>query len=225
MDMKRSLIGGLVLAAGTAAGIAAVYQLMVRPQELRWGATDEELETPLPGDDLLPNVDLSATRAISIAAAPGQVWPWIVQMGQGRGGFYSYDNLENLAGCEIESAEEIVAEWQDLEVGSPIHLHPELALTVALVEPSQYLVLKSPDSLPAEGRKDPADEIPFDFTWAFVLRGSAEGTRLIVRERYHYQHPAAQQLARPLTVVSYFMTRKMLQGIRDRAERAGAPAI
>lgn len=90
-----------------------------------------------PRDDLIPIPDLLATRAITVPAAADQVWPWIVQLGQGRGGFYSYDVLENLVGCDIHSADRVVAQWQDLKVGDHVKLHPEVGLTVALVEPGR----------------------------------------------------------------------------------------
>jgi hypothetical protein len=86
--------------------------LVARRWQLRWGATVEESGESLPGDDLISDPDLAATRAVTVGAAAGQVWPWIAQLGQGRGGFYSYDFLENLAGCDIHSADQIVPGWQ-----------------------------------------------------------------------------------------------------------------
>ena len=124
------------LVAGVAAG-----SLLARSRQLRWGATGEELAASLPGDDLIPNPCLTATRAISIPTPPARVWPWIVQLGQDRGGFYSYDFLENLAGCDIHSAVSIVPEWQDLEVGDAVRLHPTLGLEVAIIDAPRSLVL------------------------------------------------------------------------------------
>src|SRR5882724_4787487 len=97
-----------------AAGVGLVG---LRRQSLRWGATDLELEEPLPGDQALGPADLVSTRAITIGSSPAGVWPWIAQLGQGRGGFYSYDFLENLVGCGIHSADEIQDRWQDIQVG------------------------------------------------------------------------------------------------------------
>jgi hypothetical protein len=114
-------------AAATAViGCAAAYFLVVRPWQLRWGATDEERGATLDGDDLIANPDLVATRAITVHALADQVWPWIAQLGQGRGGFYSYDALENLVGCDIHSADRVVPEWQDLKVGDQVKLSPEV---------------------------------------------------------------------------------------------------
>ena len=107
---RRNVVG---LTAVAAAGI-----LVARRWQLRWGATVEESGEILPGDDLISDPDLAATRAITVGAAAGQVWPWIAQLGQGRGGFYSYDFLENLAGCDIHSADQIVPGWQDVGVGA-----------------------------------------------------------------------------------------------------------
>ena len=86
----------------------------MRRRYLTWGATDQEVGSPLAGDDLISNPDMVATRAIAIRASAERVWPWIAQLGQGRGGFYSYDWLENLVGCDIHSSDRILREWQDI---------------------------------------------------------------------------------------------------------------
>jgi len=199
--------------AVTAIGSAA-YILLARPRQLRWGATDQELDESLPGDELVANVDLSATRAISISASADQVWPWIAQLGQGRGGFYSYDFLENLVGCDIHSADRIVPEWQDVAVGDKVRFAPEVGLDVALLERGRSLVLRG--GVPI-GNTAP----PYDFTWAFALRDKPdETTRLLVRERYAYTRPWARLLVEPTEAVSFVMSQKMLRGIKDRAERA-----
>jgi hypothetical protein len=205
-------------AAGAAIiGSAAAYLLAIRSWQLRWGATDEEVDATLPGDDLIPNPDLVATRAITVHTAADQVWPWIAQLGQGRGGFYSYDALENLVGCDIHSADRIVPEWQDLKVGDQVKLAPEVGLGVAVVEPGRALVLRG-------GVPMGAVPPPYDFTWAFVLRERSDGTtRLLVRERYGYTRRWAPLLVEPVAVVAFVMSQRMLRGIRDRAERAGRP--
>ena len=111
-------------------GAVAAYILIARPRHLRWGATDAEANESVPGDDLIANADLTATRAITIRVSAGQVWPWIAQLGQERGGFYSYDWLENLARCDIHNADRIVPEWQDVVVGDEVRLAPEVSLVV-----------------------------------------------------------------------------------------------
>jgi hypothetical protein len=188
---------------------------------LRWGATDEELKVGLPGDELVGAADLTATRAVTVRACAGVVWPWIAQLGQGRGGFYSYDFLENLVGCDIHSAERVVAEWQSIDIGDAVHLHPEVGLIVAVLEPGRALVLRG--GVPI-GRRPP----PYDFTWAFVLRDHANGsTRLLVRERYGYSRRWAWLLVEPVELISFVMSRRMLRGIAARAERAvrSAPTV
>jgi hypothetical protein len=180
---------------------------------LRWGATDEELNMLLPGDELVPEADLTATRAVTVDAAADGVWPWIAQLGQGRGGFYSYDFLENLVGCDIHSAQRIVPEWQAIDVGDEVKFHPEGGMIAAVVEPERALVLRG--GMPM-GRTP-----PFDFAWAFVVRGQPDGTtRLLVRERYGYSRRWAPLLVEPVEFISFVMTTRMLRGIKERAERA-----
>jgi len=131
----RSVLSASVIAV-------AACTLVARPLQLTWGAKDRESEEPLPGDDLIAHADLAATRAITIRASSSEVWPWIAQLGQGRGGFYSYDFLENLVGCDIHSADRIVPEWQDVSVGDEVRFAPEVGLAVAFVEQARSLVLR-----------------------------------------------------------------------------------
>lgn len=200
-------------------GIVGAYATVGRGRQLRWGSTPEECAGPLPGDDLLPVADLVATRAITVPAAPELVWPWIAQLGQGRGGFYSYDRLENLFGCEVDSAERIVPEWQQVAVGDPFRLHPDVALRVARVDPPDALVIEgiAPDAPSADGEP----EVPYDFTWAFVLAPDGpSATRLLVRERYRYRATWTPLLVELLSLASFTMTQRMLRGIRERVARA-----
>jgi hypothetical protein len=191
-----------------------VVPALLRSRYLQWGATDEEVSVALPGDDLVPHADLTATRAVTVRAAADRVWPWIAQLGQGRGGFYSYDFLENLVGCDIHSAERIVPDWQSIDVGAQVNFAPEIGLTAAVVEPGRALVLRG--GIPI-GRTPP----PYDFSWAFVLRCQPDGTtRLVVRERYRYLRRWAPLLVEPVELISFVMSRRMLRGIKDRAERA-----
>jgi hypothetical protein len=206
----RSVLSASVIAS-------AAYALLARPVQLTWGATDRESEEPLPGDDMIATADLTATRVIRIHASAGEIWPWIAQLGQGRGGFYSYDFLENLVGCDIHSADRIVPEWQDVGVGDEVRFAPEVGLAVASVEQGRSLVLRG--GIPI-GNTAP----PYDFTWAFVLRDEPDKTtRLLVRERYTYRRPWARLIVEPTEVLSFVMSQRMLRGIKERAERtAGA---
>ena len=201
-----SLIGGATVAC----------TVLARRWQLRWGATDQESEEPLPGDNLITHADLAATRAITIRASSSEVWPWIAQLGQGRGGFYSYDFLENLVGCEIHSADRIVPEWQDIGVGGEVRFAPEVGLTVGSLEQGRSVVLRG--GVPI-GNNPP----PYDFTWAFVVREEPnKTTRLLVRERYAYTRSWARLVVEPTEVLSFVMSQKMLRGIKERAERARA---
>ena len=217
--MSRRTVGGVTVIGGA----AAAYVFVVRPWYLRWGATGQESREPLPGDEIIANPDLTATRAIPIRAAADRVWPWVAQLGQGRGGFYSYDFLENLVGCNIHSADRIESEWQDVGVGDQVRLAPKVGLAVAFLERGRSLVLRG--GIPM-GNTAP----PYDFTWAFVLRDEPDGTtRLLVRERYAYTRSWARLLVEPAEMVSFVMSRKMLRGIRNRAENTadlppGSPA-
>jgi hypothetical protein len=189
-----------------AAGVA-----LLRARSLRSGATDAELNMALPGDELVRDADLTATRAVTVEAGADRVWPWIAQLGQGRGGFYSYDFLENLVGLDIHSTDRIVSEWQGIDVGDEVKFHPEGGMTAAVVEPGRALVLRG--GMPGTP--------PFDLAWAFVVRGQPDGTtRLVVRERYRYLRWWTPLLVEPVEFISLVMSRRMLRGIKERAERA-----
>jgi hypothetical protein len=193
--------------------------LIGRTRLLRWGATDEGIAAAQPGDELISDPDVTVTRAITIRRSPELVWPWIAQLGQGRGGFYSYDFLENLVGCDIHSADRVVPEWQQIGVGDDVRLAPTAALKVAILEPGRALVL--------QGSPPIAHTPPFDSTWAFVLREQPDGTtRLLSRERYGYRRWWAPFVVEPTRAISFVMSRKMLLGIRNRAERDSlSPAL
>lgn len=209
---RTRLVTGLTAAALG----AAAYRVVVRPWQRTWGATRAEAHRPLPGDAVVPTPDYETTRAISIDAPPDAVWPWLVQLGQDRGGFYSYDWLENLVGLDIHSADRIVPDWQNVAVGDPVHLGPPDAfegtarMEIALIEPERALVLRVPDDAPPDQAA----------SWAFVLAPTDDGTtRLLVRTRMR-----APLLMRALVDPAHFvMERKMLYGIQQRAERAAPP--
>src|SRR5512146_440105 len=119
---------------------AATYSLVVRPWMGRWGATDDETYRSLPGDDLVPDPKLNWTHAVTVDAPAGGVWPWLVQIGQNRGGFYSYDWIENLMGLNIHSADRILPEFQTLSQGDRLSLAPDMpGLPVAVLEPGRAL--------------------------------------------------------------------------------------
>jgi hypothetical protein len=203
-----------------AAAVAVVYERWLKPWQERWGATDEEIALALPGDGLVEEPASQVTRAITIDATREDVWPWIVQLGADRGGFYTYDRLENLFGLGIHSADDIVVEWQDLEVGDVVHA--DRARTggwyVVDLRPNVALVLQVGDLV--AGRPLRRDEkLRWQFQWTFALRDApAGGTRLLVRERVAFDSAVTRLLMAPIGLVSFVMTRGTLLGIKSRVE-------
>jgi hypothetical protein len=194
------------------------YVLGIRPWVLHWGARPEEVDRALPGDELVREPAWASTRAVSIRAPAETVWPWLAQMGQDRGGLYSYEWLENLAGLEFHNADRIHQEWQHVEAGDIVRFAPgQDTLIVEQVEPNHALVWQILD--PRTGRPAPA-------TWAFVLEPDGEGTRLIQRFRIGgkpcWLVGAAYTLA--IEIPHFVMERAMLHGIRARAERSAPRA-
>jgi hypothetical protein len=199
-----------------------LYIQVIRPAMLDWGATPEERTATLPGDDIVIAPRNVWTRAVTIAVPPAAVWPWLVQMGQGRGGLYSYDWLENLLGCDIHSVDRIIPALQYLAVGDPIRLVREgypadLVLAVAAILPEQALVLAAP------GTRAEALAAGFAYmSWAFVLRPTPDGgTRFIVRTRADFAPTFAGRLVNQVMLepIQFIMERKMMQGIKARAEK------
>jgi hypothetical protein len=215
--MKRA-----TLAAATAGSLGAfAYERWGKPWQQAWGATPDELATPLPGDDLVAEPALQITRAATIDAELDAVWPWLVQLGADRGGFYSYDWLENLFGLGIHSAREVVPEWQDLAIGDVVYANRARSGGWFVVDllPNRALVLKVADL--AAGRPVRRDQPPhWEFVWTFALSpATPSGTRLLVRERTAFAHARTRLLLAPVGLASFVMTRRMMLGIKARAER------
>lgn len=215
MSSDHDLLDNLGGAVRVAAALATPF---LQRRRVRWGSTDAEVLRPLPGDDLVPHPRWSSTRAVTIAAPREAVWPWVAQIGQGRGGLYSYEILENLAGCRIRNADAILPEHQRPAPGEPIRLHPKAPpIPVYEVVPGRTLLLHGPATRPDA---DPA------VTWVFHLEDRVDGgTRLLVR--YRITWPATPGLALafgpwPTGAVHHVMERRMLLGIRERVERRRA---
>lgn len=194
----------------------ALLTPFLRSRRQRWGASEEEIKGPHPGDDLVPQPKWAANHAISIEAAPEQVWPWVAQIGQGRGGFYSYQRLENLAGCQIENTARILDEHQHIETGDPIRLHVRTPpMTVAIVDEPTTMVLFGNPAEAAEGAG-------LSTSWAFLLLRQPGGTtRLLSRTRYHHGDDFLSRLAGGrilIEPISFAMERKMLHVIKALAE-------
>lgn len=206
-------------------GIAvAAYVTLVRPWYRHWGATDAEATSALPGDDLVPDAGYQTTRALTIQAPPGAVWPWLVQMGQGRAGFYSYDWLEKLVGAAIQNVDRIVPELQNLAVGDVVPLSPAGGPTVARIEPDRALVLHDTLDL-RTGRSLPPGSprrYTVHWTWAFVLQpAGGTATRLLLRMRASFvpRRQVAPLVATVFDPAVFVMERGMLRGIQRHAER------
>jgi hypothetical protein len=203
--MRRTArIAAWVAVAG--AGLAA-YARLVRPWALRWGATAEEAAQPLPGDGLVAKADYVATRAITIDAPPNQVWPWLVQIGSGRAGWYTYDRLDNAG---VPSATEIIPELQQLAVGDliPMVAGKDIGVRVKELEPDRRMLWWDEQG---------------EYSWEWLLEPADGRTRLIQRLRVT-RHPWTRRMLYELVAANgdVVMQRKLLRGIKQRAERLAA---
>jgi len=207
---RSSLEVAVILAIAMLTGL-----VLVRPWYLRWGSTASELRATWPGDELVPEANYVIQHAITIQAPPGAVWPWLAQLGQGRGGFYSYTWLENRFGLGIRNADRIHPEWQEIRGGDSIYatppgwlgMHRRLGWRVARAEPDRVLLLEN---------------------WgAFILEPENGATRLIVRTRGGGSDRPVDLALAPLGLLlfepaHFLMQRKMLLELKRRAEGAAA---
>ena len=193
--------GFVTTLAGATAAVG--YLRYVRPWQLTWGATPDDVSRPLPGDELVTRPTFDATRAITIHAPPAQIWPWLVQVGLTRAGWYSYDLLDNLG---RPSARRILPEFQNLAVGDVVPMSPDgkQGMQVRSLDPPHSMVWWAPD----------------DTTWTWQLDGQPDGsTRLITRVRCHYRWFSPSIALSLLVEFGYiWMMRKMLRNLRIRAE-------
>jgi hypothetical protein len=202
--MKRKTVVRLSIAGiAVVFGSASIVWFVYLPWALTWGSTHEEIARSMPGDDLVANPTFCATRAVTVEASPEQIWPWIVQMGYLRAGFYSYDLLDNDG---IPSAEHILADLQDLSVGDRIPLSRDAHARVTILEPDAAMVLV----FEVEGTWEGS-------TWAWGLYPEdASHTRLVTRLRVDVDSIRSQVL---LDLGEIIMMRKCMLGIKRRAER------
>jgi hypothetical protein len=227
------------------AGLAVAFYLQLREQQQHWGVVPGDRDRRLAGDDLVPEAEIVETRTLTVDATPAAVWPWLVQMGYGRGGWYSYDRLD----IKGSSADRIVPELQALTVGDLVPTHPGGGFVARVVDPEQALVLYLDTELAnsqmaasvAEGdEQEPevGEAVPgglhvagaiggmsmpeFKATWAFVLEPEAGGSRTRLIERFRVWTADAglpQKLGLPVMGLGVFaMTRKHMLGVKDRAE-------
>lgn len=187
--------------------VMAFYLFWARPYQLRWGATDNEVNQPLPGDEINPHPTFLATRAITIEGKPEQIWPWLLQMGYGRAGFYAYDILENIGSPRgIRSADYIIPEFQQFKVGDSVPISPAGGLTFYAIEPNQYLIWRG-------------DEAYGGFIWALYPLDNSH-TRLVSRARLSYSWNRPTQLVLDIFTefADHLAIRKILQGVKGRVE-------
>ena len=199
MPGKRA--GACLLIAG---GAGLVYFRILRPWHLHWGATAQEAGGQVAGDELMPDADVVATRAVEIDAPPTAIWPWLVQMGPGRGGAYTYDWIERRLGIDIHNTDRIIPELQHLKVGDEMPM-PGYSMRIERLDPGQAMVIRSSNHA---------------WVWSFELRPANGHTRLISRNRFDLGLlPVKDKLMIPVMEPgSWVMERKMLRTIKQRAE-------
>jgi len=199
MRRLRTIGRTMVLAAGCFAVLALLFHFVYRPWQLNWGATEGEILRAMAGDELVPGPTFNATRAVTVNAPVERVWPWIVQMGYRRAGFYSWDILDNDG---VPSSERIIPEYQDLKVGDLVPLSRTAKVRVAAMEPNRQLLLVGQSAT--------------TWTWAWGLYPIDAGrTRLVSRLRVPLTKLTSQLWIDAFEIV---MMRKCLLGIKRRAE-------
>jgi hypothetical protein len=226
-DIRRDAVrpvrspGVGILAAIEGAGLM-VWHLAATPfigkTRLHWGTVGPEATGPLPGDELVPEPKWSYTLGVAVKTAPEAIWPWIAQIGQGRGGFYTYQSLENLVGCQITNTTQIIPEYQHPSVGDDIYLHPTARpMRVEDVDPPNALVLAGTIADIGSGVS----------TWQFVVNHDRDGgSRLLTRGRYDHAPDWKSRLVYgrfPIEAVTFVMSRKMMTEIKRLAERDAQP--
>jgi hypothetical protein len=202
--MWKKVYSKIMILIRTVSWVSGVYILFIRPWHLRWGATDEEVDRPMPGDDQVPHPMLQATRAITIRASAAEIWPWLIQMGYRRAGWYSYDILDN----EGKHVDRIIPELQHLQVGDVMKTDAEGGFTVAAIDPNRSLVLVIRNLYSQISSTIFLDEI------------DKEQTRLVMRLRANFKRDLRIFLFYLIFEPGDFvMMRKELLGIKQRVER------
>lgn len=235
--MPRGVSRCVVGATGVLAGLCALSRWSRRS-----GVTDEEAAGPLPGDELIPHPMLEWTRGITIGTSPAQVWPWLVQMGYHRAGWYTSEWLDRVIWrVDARNADRILADCQSLSVGDVVpdgpdfaayfwvrELEPERAIVYSStrhpyrghpIDPSRYEdLLQLEEQLIEDGRY-------LDFSWSFVLQPvGPESTRLLIRTRANYAPAAIRSASIPLGLIDAYFAHSILRGIKTRAEANGTQA-
>lgn len=220
--MRRVVLG----VGGSALCAAACYRFAISPRLKTWGATPEEVQRPMPGDELVPRPVMFGTRAVTIEAAPEHIWPWLLQIGYGRAGFYSYAGMERAMGLTgIANADRILPEFQQLKLGDMVPFGPGEGAGLPVIALDRYR------HLTLGGR-----QLGGVVTWAFGLYSvDSRHTRLVSRNlafmpgwtyRSILWDPARWRTELPMKLFinlgGFVMVREMLLGIKQRAERLRA---
>lgn len=219
----RRLAALLALSAG-------VYAAIIRPRLLRWGALDEEVRAPYPGADVIPGGRRGATMAVTLDAPASRVWPWLVQMGCDRAGWYSWDRLDNGG---VPSAERIHPEWQDLRLGQRLASTPDgrAWFEVAALEPERFLGLRAPIDLRRGRPFDPAGPRPrfyVDALWGFHLKAWPDDRTRLVVSGYAAARPRLLQTVAELLFwepAHWLMQTRQFHNLRRRVEERGPRAV
>ena len=199
MQKVRNVRRTLIIAAACLPLLVALFYFVYRPWQLNWGATEEEIQRTMAGDEIVPNPTFNATRAVTVNAPPERIWPWLVQMGYRKAGFYSWDILDNDG---IPSAERIIPEYQTLKVGDLMPLTARQGTRVAAMVPNKELLLVTQSDVV--------------WTWSWGLYPiDAHRTRLVSRLRVPLRTFSSQLWVDAFEIV---MMRKCLLGIKRRAE-------
>lgn len=196
---------GTILITGATVILLIFYFFVIRPKHLRWGATNEEVNAKMPGDEIVKTVHFNATRAISIHSSPEKIWKWIIQIGSKRAGWYSIDWIDNGG---VESSKELLPEFQKIEPGYFVPFTPDQknGMWVKEFRESEYILW-----VDKEGNA----------TWLWVLKKISETeTRLITRLRTRYKFMS-------VWIIYYMiydfgdivMMKKCMKGIKERAEK------
>lgn len=209
--MNKYRVLGRIVSVMTLVGLVlSAYQLWARPYQLRWGATDEEVARHMPGDELDPDPTFLSTRAITIKGTPDQIWPWLLQMGYGRAGFYGYDILENIGSPRgMKSADRILPKFQHFKVGDEVPISAAATEIFYAIEPYRYLIWAGQTG-----------QQPGGFTWA-LYPVDGRHTRLVSRIRWSH-HAITQPWSLFLDLFTEFTdhlaVRKVLTGLKGRVE-------
>ena len=205
--IRRRLLIDLSTVLGLVAIVLAAYLVLARPYQLHWGATHGEITRSMPGDELDAHPSFLATRAITIKGTPDQIWPWLVQMGYDRAGYYGYDILENLGSkTGPDSANHIVAGLQNVKVGDEVPISPLGSWVFYAIAPERYFIW-------SDQKGDSG------FTWA-LYPIDAHHTRLVSRIRWSHHWSQPGQIGPDVFTEfkDHLAVRKILQGVRGRVE-------